>query len=81
MTTIALSYSNLFDSTQVMVDGDVIHSVGTQDLGAVSLTLDNLSLNGMESIKTLAYKDGKSYESLESQVYYSKFSMFKPVQY
>ena len=51
-----------------MVDGDVIHSVGTQDLGAVSLTLDNLSLNGMESIKTLAYKDGKSYESLESQV-------------
>jgi len=68
LTTIALSYTNLFDSTQVMVDDNVIHSVGTQDLGAVSLTLDNLSLNGMESIKTLAYKDGKSYESLESQV-------------
>jgi photosystem II stability/assembly factor-like uncharacterized protein len=67
LMTIALSYSTLFDSTQVIVDGDVIHSVGTQDLGAVSLTLDNLNLNGMESIKTLAYKDGKSYESLESQ--------------
>ena len=69
LTTIALSYSNLFDSTQVIIDDNVIHSVGKQELGAVSLTLDNLNLNGMEFIKTLAYKDGKSYESLESQAF------------
>ena len=66
--TISLSYSDLFDSTEIFVNDNLIYSMDMQDIGSVSVDLDNLNLTGMETIKTLAYKDGKSYESLESQV-------------
>ena len=65
--TIALYYSDLFDSTQIIINGNLIHSLGTQDLGTVKIDLDNLNLTGTETVKTFAYKDGKSYESLESE--------------
>ena len=64
---IALSYSDKFDSTQIVLDGNLIHSIGMQDVGSVSIDLDNLKLTGTEPFKTFAYKNGKAYESLESE--------------
>ncbi len=64
---VALTYSDKFDSTQIVLDGKLIHSIGMQDVGSVSIDLDNLKLTGTEPFKTFAYKNGKAYESLESE--------------
>ena len=75
-TTFKLIYSDLFDSTHIFVDDEIIFSNKEQTMGPVSFTLNNLNLNGKKSFHTVAYRDGSSYESIESE--FLMYEVFDP---
>ena len=75
-TTLKLIYSDLFDSTHIFVDDEIIFSNKEQTMGPVSFTLNNLNLNGKKSFHTVAYRDGSSYESIESE--FLMYEVFDP---
>ena len=75
-TTLKLIYSDLFDSTHIFVDDEIIYSDKEQTMGPVSFTINNLNLNGKKSFRTVGYRDGSSYESIESE--FLMYEVFDP---
>ena len=75
-TTLKLIYSDLFDSTHIFVDDEIVYSDQEQTMGPVNFTINNLNLNGKKSFHTVAYRDGSSYESIESE--FLMYEVFDP---
>ena len=75
-TTLKLIYSDLFDSTHIFMDDEIVYSDQDQTMGPVSFTINNLNLNGKKSFHTVAYRDGSSYESIESE--FLMYEVFDP---
>ncbi|NQW28744.1 MAG: T9SS type A sorting domain-containing protein [Flammeovirgaceae bacterium] len=73
-TSFLMTYSDTFDSTQIVVNNQVIHTLAKQELGTRTFTIDNLKINGLKKIKALAYSNGAEFESVEStQLLYEVF--------